>query len=71
MMSADKVPVGENDGMGVGVGSGVVGVVGAGCSTFEKSLSLPPHALKSAERVNATNVRLAVNVFLLIILNDP
>ena len=68
--SADSVPSGENAGIGAGVGSGVVGVVGAGCSTLEKSLSLPPHAPRSAVSDNAISVRLALKV-LSIISNVP
>ena len=50
---------------------GVVGGVGAGCSMFEKSLSLSPHAANSVVRESAISVRLAVNVFLLIIALNP
>ena len=69
--SADNVPLGAKEGMGVGTGSGVVGVVGAGCSMLEKSLSLSPQAASNAVRDSAISVRLAVKVLVVIISNVP
>ena len=44
---------------------------GAGRSTLEKSLSLSPHAVSSPASDSAISVRLAVNVFWLVIANVP